>query len=408
MGVSTVARDVTATQQLENMYRQAQKMEALGRLAGGVAHDFNNLLGVILGYTELSLQRLAPGDPQRKDIEEIQKAGNRAALLTRQLLAFSRKQVLQPRVLELNAVVAGTEQLLRRLIGEDVELSVALDPALGRIKADCGQLEQIIMNLAVNARDAMPGGGKLTIETSNVELGEKYISQHLSMDPGPHVMLAVTDTGCGMTPEIQAHIFEPFFTTKEFGKGTGLGLATVYGIVKQSGGSVWVYSELGVGTTFKIYFPSVDANVEIVEPIEQMKSASEGSQTILVVEDDEALLQVTRRSLDEAGYTILAAATPARAIEMSESYPGPIHLMVTDVVMPGMSGPRLAARLSSLRPEMKVLYVSGYPDDAIVHHAVLEPGLAFLQKPFSPKKLVHKVGEALLVRLPLVATVNER
>jgi two-component system, cell cycle sensor histidine kinase and response regulator CckA len=395
VGISTVARDVTESKQLEAMFRQAQKMEAVGQLAGGVAHDFNNLLGVILGYTGLMLDRLGPDDPQRKGITEIQKAGDRAALLTRQLLAFSRKQVLQPKVLDLNAVVAGTEELLQRLIGEDIELLVVLNPALGRIEADAGQLEQIIMNLAVNARDAMPPGGKLTIETANVEIDEEYAAQHPSTHTGPHVMLSVTDTGCGMDAKTKAHIFEPFFTTKEFGRGTGLGLSTVYGIVKQSGGSVWVYSEVGIGTTFKIYLPCVSSVLEIAPPSDKPDKIERGSQTILIVEDEAALLEVTRQSLAAVGYTILAALGPAEAIRISESHPGPIHLMVTDVIMPRISGAQLASRLSVTRPEMKVLYVSGYTDDTIVRHGVLDPGLAFLQKPFSPKTLARKVGEVL-------------
>ena len=399
--VTAAIRDITERKHLEQMLRQAQKMEAVGQLAGGVAHDFNNLLGVIMGYGELLLEQRALNDSQRKDIGEIQKACVRAALLTRQLLAFSRKQVLQPKVLDLNAVVAGAEKLLRRLIGENIELLVVLNPALGRVKADSGQLEQIIMNLAVNARDAMPEGGKLTIETSNVEIDEQYAAQHASALTGPHVMLAVTDTGCGMDAKTKAHIFEPFFTTKEFGKGTGLGLATVYGIVKQSGGSVWVYSEPGLGTTFKIYLPCVNPVLEIVSPSDKVEKLDGGSQTILIVEDDEALLQVTHRSLEEVGYAILAARSPAEAIHISESHPGPIHLMVTDVIMPGMSGDKLASYLSALRPEMKVLYVSGYTDDTIVHHGVLEPGLAFLQKPFSPRTLARKVGEVLTMPFPM-------
>jgi PAS domain S-box-containing protein len=400
VGVSTVARDITESKHMEQMFRQAQKMEAVGQLAGGVAHDFNNLLGVILGYTELLLDHPGLNEAHHKDIDQIQKAGQRAALLTRQLLAFSRKQVLQPTVLDINAVVAGAEKLLRRLIGEDIELLVVLNPVLGRVKADSGQIEQIIMNLVVNARDAMPSGGKVTIETSNVEIDVKYAAEHPSTGPGPHVMLAVTDTGCGMDAKTKAHIFEPFFTTKEFGKGTGLGLATVYGIVKQSGGSVWVYTEPGIGTTFKIYLPCVDPVHEIASPASHVEKVDRGSQTILIVEDDAALLQVTHRSLQEVGYAILAARSPAEAIHISEIHPGPIHLMVTDVIMPGMSGDRLAIHLSALRPEMKVLYVSGYTDDAIVHHGVLEPGLAFLQKPFSPRTLARKVGEVLATTLP--------
>jgi PAS domain S-box-containing protein len=395
VGVSSVARDVTESKDLEDMLRQAQKMEAMGQLAGGVAHDFNNLLGVILGYTGLILDRLSPDDPNHKGIEEIQKAGDRAALLTRQLLAFSRKQVLQPKVLDLNTVVAGTEKLLRRLIGEHIELLVVLSPALGLVKADAGQLEQIIMNLAVNARDAMPAGGQLTIETSNVELSEEYVAQHPSTRPGPYVMLAVTDTGCGMDVKTKAHMFEPFFTTKEIGKGTGLGLSTVYGIVKQTGGSIWVSSDLGIGTAFKIYLPAVNALLEIVSPNDKVEKVASGSQTILIVEDDAALLQVIHQSLEAVGYMILAAHSPAEAIRISESYPGPIHLMVADVIMPGMNGTQLATHLSAPRPEMKVLYVSGYTDDTIVRHGVLEPGLAFLQKPFSPKTLARKVGEVL-------------
>jgi two-component system, cell cycle sensor histidine kinase and response regulator CckA len=400
VGVSAVARDITESKRMEEMLLHAQKMEAVGQLAGGVAHDFNNLLGVILGYTELLLVRVGPNDRQRKDIQEIQKAGERAALLTRQLLAFSRKQVLQPVVLDLNVVVAGAEKLLRRLIGENIELIVALDPDLCRVKADHGQIEQIIMNLAVNARDAMHDGGKLTIETSNIELDEKFAALLPSTLPGPHVILAVTDTGCGMDAKTQAHIFEPFFTTKEFGRGTGLGLSTVYGIVKQSGGSVWVYSEPGIGTTFKIYLPSLDSTAEIMLPKETIEKALKVSQTILVVEDDVALLQVTHRSLEEAGYTILAARSPAEAIRIAENFRGPIHLVVTDVILPGMSGPQLASSLSAPRPEMKVLYVSGYTDDTIVHHGVLEPGLSFLQKPFSPKTLARKVDEMLATALP--------
>jgi two-component system cell cycle sensor histidine kinase/response regulator CckA len=400
VGISTVARDVTESRRLEEMFRHAQKMEAVGRLAGGVAHDFNNLLGVILGYTELLLTRIDPSDPQRKDIEEIQKAGDRAALLTRQLLAYSRKQVLQPKVLDLNVVVAGTENLLQRLIGENIELLVLLSPELHHTKADPGQIEQILMNLAVNARDAMPGGGKLTIETSKVELDEKYAGQHPGTSAGPHVMLAVSDTGCGMDAKTKDHIFEPFFTTKEFGKGTGLGLATVYGIVKQSCGSIWVYSELGLGTTFKVYLPCLDQVPEVTPLMEAaVKSTDRGSQTILIVEDDAALLQVTQRSLQEDGYAVLAARSPAEAIHILESHPGPIHLMVTDVILPGISGDQLASHFSPLRPEMKVLYVSGYTDNAIVHHGVLEPGLAFLQNPFSLKRLARKVDEVLAIPL---------
>jgi PAS domain S-box-containing protein len=395
VGVSSVARDVTESKNLEEMLRQAQKMEAVGQLAGGVAHDFNNLLGVIMGHTGLMLGRLSPDDANRKGIEEIEKAGERAARLTRQLLAFSRKQVLQPKVLDLNAVVAGIEKLLQRLIGEDIELRVVLDPLLGQVKADAGQVEQIIMNLVVNARDAMSVGGKLTIQTSNVEEDEEYAVVHYAPRPGPRVMLSVMDSGCGMDPKTKARIFEPFFTTKEFGKGTGLGLSTVYGIVKQSGGSVSVSSELGVGTTFRVYLPRMDSLPETALPTEKAQKVEGGSQTILIVEDETALLQVTQASLEAAGYVTLAAKSPAEAIRVSENHPGPIHLMVTDVIMPGMNGAQLATHLSALRPEMKVLYVSGYTDNTIVRHGVLEPGLAFLQKPVSPRTLTMKVGELL-------------
>jgi nitrogen-specific signal transduction histidine kinase/CheY-like chemotaxis protein len=395
-----VARDLTESRNLEEMLRQSQKMEAVGQLAGGVAHDFNNLLGVILGYTEFLLDRLGPDEVQRKDVEQIQKAGTRAALLTRQLLAYSRKQVLQPKVLDLNSVVTGTENLLRRLIGENIELVVLLNSDLGRIKADSGQLEQVIMNLAVNARDAMPSGGKLIMETSNVDIDEKYSSQHDTTVPGPHVMLAITDNGCGMDDKTKAHIFGPFFTTKEFGKGTGLGLSTVYGIVKQSGGFVCVYTERGIGTTFKICFPTVRVVHEIESPNDNFEKIDNASETILIVEDDAGLLEVTHRSLEAVGYAILSARNREEAIRIAQSHPGPIHLMVTDVILPGINGAQLASQLSRLRPEMKVLFVSGYTDESIVRHGVLEPGLAFLQKPFSPKALNRKVGEMLAAALP--------
>jgi two-component system, cell cycle sensor histidine kinase and response regulator CckA len=396
VGVSTVARDVTEGRNMEEMFRQAQKMEAIGQLAGGVAHDFNNLLGVILGYTELLLGRQGLNDQQRKDIKQIQKAGERASLLTRGLLAFSRKQVLQPRVLNLNAVIAGTEELLQRLIGEDIELRVILDPKVGCVEADSGQLEQIVMNLAVNARDAMPAGGKLSIETSSVESDENCSAEGAPVRPGPHAMLSVADDGCGMDTRTKSRIFEPFFTTKGFGKGTGLGLATVYGIVKQCGGSIKVDSQLGIGTSFKICFPCVAPVPELSLLNDNEKiSVDRAEQTILIVEDDGALLEVTHRSLKDIGYEILTAGSPAEAINIAENHRGPIHLMVTDVIMPGMSGRQLASHLSVARPLMKVLFVSGYTDDTIAHHGVLEPGVAFLQKPFSPSALGHKVSEVL-------------
>jgi two-component system cell cycle sensor histidine kinase/response regulator CckA len=394
VGLLGIARDITERKQLEAQLRQAQKMEAVGRLAGGVAHDFNNLVTVITGFSEIMLHRhLGDHDPLREPIEEIQKAGERAASLTRQLLAFSRRQVLQPKVLDLNAVVADIDKMLRRLIGEDIELITVLNPGLRPVKADPGQVEQIIMNLTVNARDAMPQGGKLTIETANVELDEAYARLHLAVQPGPYVMLAMSDTGAGMDAETQAHIFEPFFTTKE--EGTGLGLSTVYGIVKQSGGYIWVYSEPGQGTTFKIYLPQVEEAVEPLKPSAAPTRPPQGSETVLVVEDDEGVRTLAREFLQMDGYTALEARHGEEALQVCEQHEGPIHLMVTDVVMPGMSGRELAEHLAPLRPEMKVLYISGYTDNAIVRHCVLEPGTAFLQKPFTTDALARKVRLAL-------------
>jgi PAS domain S-box-containing protein len=395
VGVSSVARDISESKRMEEMLRQAQKMEAVGQLAGGVAHDFNNLLGVILGYAELLLDNLSPNDSQRKKIEEIQKAGNRAVLLTRQLLAFSRKQVLQATVLDLNAVVVGTEKLLQRLIGEDIELLVVLSPELYCVKADLGQIEQIIMNLAVNARDAMPGGGKLTIETANVEFDEEYAALHACTRSGPHVMLAVTDNGCGMDAKTKAHIFEPFFTTKEFGKGTGLGLSTVYGIVTQSGGSVWVYTEPGIGTTFKIYLPRIDGPTQALAIDRVNAELLRGSETILLAEDAEPLRKLTCVFLEKNGYTVLAAENSKEAIALAERRDQPIHLLLTDVVMPGMSGRELANYLTAKYPDMKVLYMSGYTSDAIVHQGVLDHGIFFMEKPFSQETLMRKLREVL-------------
>jgi PAS domain S-box-containing protein len=375
---------------------QTQKMEAVGRLAGGVAHDFNNILTAITGYAELLLLTLGDLDPRHKDIEEIKKASGRASGLTRQLLAFSRKQVLQPRVLNLNAVVANMEKMLRRLIREDIELATVLDPALGRVKADPGQIEQVIMNLAVNARDAMPQGGKLTIETMNVYLDEDYARQHVDVQPGPYVMLAVSDTGVGMDEETLSHLFEPFFTTKEKGAGTGLGLATVYGIVKQSGGHIWVYSEPEPGTTFKIYLPRVEEAVELLQPGAALAKLPQGTETVLLVEDADMVRELARRVLLQNGYTVLVARHGGEALQVCEQNEGPLHLLVTDVVMPGgMSGRDLAENLAPLHPGMKVLYISGYTDNAIARHGVLEPGIAFLQKPFTPDSLVRKVREVL-------------
>ncbi|MGH9789375.1 MAG: response regulator [Candidatus Acidiferrales bacterium] len=389
------ARDVTEERLLEQQLRQAQKMEAIGRLAGGVAHDFNNMLGVIIGYSDHVLDGLDPADPLRKGVEEIKEAGLHAASLTHQLLAFSRKQVLEPKVLDLNEIVRECENILRRLIDEDVKLATELEPDLGRVKVDPGQVQQILMNLAVNARDAMPRGGKLTIETANVELDEPYARLHLGATAGSFVMLAVTDTGCGMDAETQSHIFEPFFTTKEPGKGTGLGLATVFGIVKQSGGYIWVYSELEQGTTFKVYLPRVEETAEHMAKPKAQRRLPRGVETILAVEDAAPLRQLTRKMLESLGYRVLEAKEPIEALELAIQQEGPIHLLLTDVVMPSLSGPELANRLACQRPEMRVLYVSGYPKDAIVHHGVLQPGIAFLQKPFTREALAFKLREVL-------------
>jgi PAS domain S-box-containing protein len=391
-----VQRDVTRELELEEQYRQAQKMEAIGRLAGGVAHDFNNILVVITGYSELLLHRqLDDDDPARKFVEEIRNAAERAAKLTQQLLAFSRKQMLQLEILNLNEIIAHLEKMLRRLISEDIVLDTKLKPGLGQVKADPGQVEQIVMNLAINARDAMPQGGKLIIETANVELDQTYASQHPGTAPGHYVMLAVSDTGVGMDAATQARLFEPFFTTKELGKGTGLGLATVYGIVKQSGGDIWVYSEPGGGATFKIYLPRVDEAVPPPEAQPELLEGSGGVETILLVEDEVVVRALARQVLELNGYTVLEAGHGGEALLLGEQRQEPIHLLVTDVVMPHMSGREVARRLASLHPEMKVLYMSGYTDDAIVQHGVLEPGLFFLQKPFTPNALVKKVREVL-------------
>jgi two-component system, cell cycle sensor histidine kinase and response regulator CckA len=388
--------DLTERRRLEGQFRQAQKMEAVGQLAGGVAHDFNNLLTVILGYTDMLAAKLDPESLELRDLDEIRKAGQRAATLTRQLLAFSRRQVLERKVLDVNTLTLHTENMLRRLIGEDVQIVTVLDPALRRVFADAGQLEQVIMNLAVNARDAMPRGGKLTIETANVELDEVYARQHGPVKAGSYVMIAVSDTGVGMNSDTLAHMFEPFFTTKERGKGTGLGLATVYGIVKQSGGYIWVYSEVGKGTTFKTYLPLVEegedaATVPAVEPA----AALAGSETVLLVEDEESVRSLSRSILKRYGYTVLEAGSGKDGLDVARNYPLPIHLLLTDVVMPEMGGTDLASRLETLRPGVRVLYMSGYTDDAVFRHGLLEKGRVFLQKPFTPENLARKVREAL-------------
>jgi PAS domain S-box-containing protein len=392
-----LAQDVTERMRLEAQLRQAQKMEAVGQLEGGVAHDFNNLLTVITGYGDLVLDRLPAGDPTRELIGEITKAGARAAALTRQLLAFSRKQVLAPQVVDLNAIVLDMEKMLRRVIGEDIDLATRLQPSLGRVRADPSQVEQVLLNLAVNARDAMPTGGKLTIETHDIELDEGYAQTHTEVRPGPYVLVAVSDTGCGMIPEVQARIFEPFFTTKEPGKGTGLGLATVYGIVKQSGGHIDVYSEPGLGTTFKAYLPCVRA---VAKPKSHagLLPTPRGNETVLLVEDEDAVRALSRHVLQSSGYTVLVAAHGREALRIGEQHPPPIHLLVTDVVMPELGGRQLAEQLLRLHPEMKVLYLSGYTDDAVVRHGVLHEEVNFLLKPFSPAVLAYWVREVLDAR----------
>jgi PAS domain S-box-containing protein len=394
--VLVLANDVTQKKKLEAQLLQAQKMEAIGQLAGGVAHDFNNLLGVITGYTDLLLKDLGAQHPGARRAEQISKAAERAAGLTRQLLAFSRKQVLQPKVLDLNAVITHIETMLRRLIDEDIQLVTVLNEALGRVKADPGQIEQVIVNLAVNARDAMPKGGKLIIETANIDLDGKYTGTRTEVKPGPYAMLAVSDTGHGMDAETMSRIFEPFFTTKEEGKGTGLGLSTVFGIVKQSGGHVGVYSEVGRGTTFRVYLPRADDNGEVAAGVAALPEPRRArAETILLVEDADALRMMIQEMLETAGFQVLAGGSPEEALAVVEGHSGPIHLLLTDVVMPRMSGPQVAERVKAAWPGVKVLYMSGYTDQAVVHHGVLEGGSHFLQKPFTSDALLRRVIEVL-------------
>jgi len=395
-GVFAIAfvSDISQRKLLEEQLQHAQKMEAVGRLAGGVAHDFNNMLTVISGYNRMLLDELSPADPLRSYVEEALTAADRAAELTNQLLAFSRRQIMQPKVVNVNAVVKQSDKMLRRLIGEDIEVVFRLKDDVGNIKVDPGHLEQAIVNLAVNSRDAMPVGGRLTVETCNVHLDENYARSHVGVKAGEFVMIAVSDNGTGMDAATRQHIFEPFFTTKEKGKGTGLGLATVYGIVKQAGGDIWVYSELGQGTTFKLYFPRVleeSAETGAVEPARPAQSL----ETVLVVEDEQSVRDLTVKMLQKLGYRILTAASGAEAIEISRTHPGPIHLLLTDVVMPNMSGRQLADALRPHRPDMKVLFLSGYTEDTIVHHGVLDQGVQFLPKPFSREVLAKKLRDVL-------------
>ncbi|MBM4279106.1 MAG: PAS domain S-box protein [Deltaproteobacteria bacterium] len=400
-GYVNISRDITERKKaekemasLQEQLRQSQKMEAIGQLAGGVAHDFNNLLTVIKGTCQLSLLDLHENDPIYESLKEIERSAERAAGLTRQLLAFSRKQILEVQVLDLNQVIQRLDKMLHRIIGEDIGLVTFFAEELGRVKADPGQMEQVIINLSVNARDAMPKGGKLTIETANVELDEAYAKRHIAVKPGFYVMLSISDTGVGMPPEVKERLFEPFFTTKEMGKGTGLGLSTVYGIVKQSGGNIWVYSEPGQGTTFKIYLPRVD------EPLEERKEeviqeVTKGDETILVVEDEETVRKLAVRLLKKQGYQVLEAPDGGQAFILCEKYEGSIHLILSDVVMPGMSGRELVERLQKIHPEAKILYMSGYTDNVIAHHGILEKGIEFISKPFTLESLARKVREVL-------------
>jgi len=389
-----VLLDITGRRRLEDQLRQAQKMEAVGMLAGGVAHDFNNLLTIITGYSQLILNNIEQDDPNRHSVEQIMKAGERAAALTKQLLAFSRRQVLQPKVLELNKLVTSLATMLQRLIGEDIDLRLVLPQELGRVSADPGQIEQVLMNLVVNARDAMPQGGVLTVETKNIHLDEHYVGRHISAKPGPYVLLAVSDTGAGMDQATQARLFEPFFTTKGSGKGTGLGLSTVFGIIKQSGGSVEVYSEPGRGTSVKVYLPRIDQPVAIETQAERAKAAR-GSETLLLVEDDEMVRTLVHETLLREGYRILDAPGPIEAKKLADQHKGTIHLMITDVVMPKINGRDLAEQLTRRRPEMKVLYMSGYTDNAVLANGILDKEVAFLQKPFTPTALTQKVRDVL-------------
>ncbi len=388
------AEDVTDRRVLERQLRMAAKMEAVGRLSGGIAHDFNNLLGVIIGYSQALKRKLGPENPLREHAEEVEKAGQRAVSLTRQLLAFSRQQILTPAVLDLNALVSDMQKMLPRLIGEDIAVSAELGPEIGRVKADHGQVEQVLMNLAVNARDAMPNGGRLVVRTSNVEFDENYVRHHAGAKVGRYVMLSVTDSGVGMSSETLAHIFEPFFTTKEVGKGTGLGLATVYGVVKQSGGYIWVDSQMGKGSSFQIFLPRVEEAVTetaVNKPAANLK----GSETVLLAEDAEALMKLARTFLEGSGFKVLAAGNGEEAIRMAAAHSGKIDLLLTDVIMPGINGRVLAEHLVRRYPDLKVLYMSGYTDSFIAGHGVLEQGTHLLHKPFTEEALLTKVREVL-------------
>ena len=384
-----------ALRQSEEQLRQVQKIEAVGRLAAGVAHDFNNILTAIMGHSELLLRQLDAGDPRRKNAEQIEKVAHLAAGLTRQLLIFSRKQVIEPRVLDLNAVILDIKKMLRRLIGEDIEFCTSLDPAAGHIKADPGQIEQVIMNLAVNARDAMPTGGKLTVTTANTALDKNHLKNFPDMGAGDYVMLAIADTGTGMSEEVKAHLFEPFFTTKPSGKGTGLGLATCFGIVKQNTGHINVHSELGSGTTFKIYFPQVQSAIEPLRVRNRPAEVAGGNETVLLVEDEPVVRELAVATLREKGYTVVEAGNGEEGLRLAQQHDGKIDLVLTDVVMPVMGGKEMADALRTSHPDTKVLFTSGYTEDALGHHGVLRPGILFLPKPYLTATLARKVREVL-------------
>ena len=390
-----VATEITERKRLEEQLLQSQKMEAVGQLAGGVAHDFNNILTAIVGYADLLATEFDPTDRRLEDLEEIRKSARRAAALTRQLLAFSRKQVLEPRVLDINEVVQNMDKMLRSLISESIRLETHYAPNLSSVRADPNQIEQVIMNLAINARDAMPEGGTLTIETGNATLDEDYALRHLSVMPGAYVMLAVSDTGCGMDEDTKARIFEPFFTTKEKGKGTGLGLSTVYGIVKQHGGNIWLYSEPGKGSTFKVYLPAVQEQPEVVRKSAPHAVPKSGGETVLVVEDDDQLRRLAHRALAAQGYDVLEADRGSTAIDIARRHPGKIDLLLTDVVMPDTNGRKLADHLRASRPGLRVLFMSGYPDGAMGHNGMLEKGVAYVAKPFTTEAISRKVREIL-------------
>jgi PAS domain S-box-containing protein len=393
-----VATEISERKQLEEQLLQSQKMEAVGQLAGGVAHDFNNILTAIVGYADLLAAEFTGNAQQLEDLEEIRKAARRAAALTRQLLSFSRKQVLEPRIIDVNGVVLNLDKMLRSLISENIELKTQLSPDLDAARVDPNQLEQVIMNLAINARDAMPDGGTLTIETANTTLDEDYAVKHVSVVPGDYVMLAVTDTGCGMTEETKARIFEPFFTTKPEGRGTGLGLSTVYGIVKQSGGNIWLYSEPGKGSTFKVYLPAVESLPQDIGKAAPTEAATRGTGTVLIVEDDEQLRRLTHRALASQGYVVLEADRGRTALDIARRHQGAIDLLLTDMVMPDTNGRKLAETLRAARPNLRVLYMSGYPDRAIVNHGMVGPGDAYLAKPFTTDAITRKVREILETR----------